>query len=225
MAIMLQVFITISLLVTGNGFKRSEHMNTTKKEDGLPDIGEAIRQKKSWAVIGVIATISAAAWMYWHNYKVEKPKTSPVEETYTVTNEPQVEIKKTAQEISAQPVANAEKQTTQPMSEEEIKQQIALIQEKQKALQQRLAAPLMLVNTSQTGNTSAITQSAKSSSGDINTQFMNQVSAQTTEFSTATPIGPLNMVIAEGSLIHAILESATNSDLPGYVRASVSEPV
>ena len=42
---------------------------------------------------------------------------------------------------------------------------------------------------------------------------------------TATTIGSLNTVIAEGSLIHAILESATNSDLPGYLRASVSEPV
>ena len=40
----------------------------------------------------------------------------------------------------------------------------------------------------------------------------------------ASTIGPLNEMIAEGSLIHATLESAANSDLPGYLRATVAEP-
>jgi type IV secretion system protein VirB10 len=54
---------------------------------------------------------------------------------------------------------------------------------------------------------------------------MQQTAAQTTEESSAISLGPLSTLIAEGSLIHATLESATNSDLPGYLRASVSEPV
>jgi type IV secretion system protein VirB10 len=40
----------------------------------------------------------------------------------------------------------------------------------------------------------------------------------------AAPIGSLSYIIAEGSLIHATLETATNSDLPGSVRAIVSDP-
>jgi type IV secretion system protein VirB10 len=51
------------------------------------------------------------------------------------------------------------------------------------------------------------------------------VSSENTASATATSIGSLNTVIAEGTLIHAILESASNSDLPGYLRASISEPV
>jgi type IV secretion system protein VirB10 len=53
---------------------------------------------------------------------------------------------------------------------------------------------------------------------------MDQVSVQGTETSIATRLAPLNAIIAQGSFIHATLESASNSDLPGYLRATVSEP-
>lgn len=110
-----------------------------------------------------------------------------------------------------------------PVNNELMQQQLAILQMKQKELQQRLIAPLMVV--SQTNSVAAKNEQSKRSSNDANTQFMNQVSAQTSESVAATNIGSLNTVIAEGSLIHAILESASNSDLPGMLRASVSEPV
>ena len=41
----------------------------------------------------------------------------------------------------------------------------------------------------------------------------------------ATNIGNANLVIAQGRMIEAILESAVNTDIPGYVRAVVSRDV
>lgn len=197
-------------------------MNENKREEGLPDIGEIFGQKKRFVIVVIVIVLVLIGCMYWYQ-KADQPQAKLVEETYSVTNESQIEVKKPEQEVTDQQTASAEPAPT--VNAEAMQQQIALIQEKQKELQQRLSAPLMLVNASQSSNANAVAQPSQSVSGDANTQFMNQVSAQTTATSVATHIGSLNKVIAEGSLIHAILESATNSDLPGYLRASVSEPV
>jgi type IV secretion system protein VirB10 len=53
---------------------------------------------------------------------------------------------------------------------------------------------------------------------------MQSVSRDQQKVVTASTITSLNYTITEGSLIHATFESAANSDLPGYVRAIVSEP-
>jgi len=54
---------------------------------------------------------------------------------------------------------------------------------------------------------------------------MDQVSAQDFSVSNAKIMAPLQYIVAEGHLIHAILESATDSDLPGFLRAIVSQAV
>jgi type IV secretion system protein VirB10 len=142
------------------------------------------------------------------------------EENYTLkSSNDEAELKK-VDTVVDKPVqiANTVPQAyTQPSQD-----QIAAIQEKQNELHQRLAAPLMLVSNNQQAKTEA--SQANERNSDRNIQFMNQVSSQATEVAVAKSIGALNSIIAEGSFIHAILESATNSDLPGYVRAVVSEP-
>ncbi len=188
------------------------------KEAGLPEVAEIQYKKKPilWVMLSAILIIGVSVFLH------EKPKQKsiePVEEAYTLeTNNPVEEVKNNPQPIVQ--VTPAEQQQHIVTQEE-----IALIHAKQAELQQRLAAPLMIVNNAQTNNTVTTTQSTQPNvaSNDRNTQFMNQVANQEVATATATHLGSLNSIIAEGSLIHAILEPATNSDLPGYVRAIVSE--
>lgn len=192
-----------------------------KKADGLPDVAEK-NKKKGVVMIVLIGLVTILIFSMNFFAKKTKQIVKPTEETYTVASDAQADIQK------SQPVADNKTSTSMPaqqVSPEVMQQQIALIQQKQQELQQRLSAPLMLVNTNQANSTTSTPQQTSSTSKDANTQFMNQVSAQAAETATATTIGPLNSMIAEGNFIHAILEPATNSDLPGYLRASVSEPV
>jgi type IV secretion system protein VirB10 len=103
-------------------------------------------------------------------------------------------------------------------------QRLEFIQAKQKEQQERLTAPLLIVknpseNKALNGTTKPLV------SGNENTDFMNQVSAQQPDTVQATHLQHLNYLITQGHLIHAVLESAINSDLPGYIRAEVREPV
>jgi type IV secretion system protein VirB10 len=194
--------------------------NKSKKEEGLPEISQESSKKQPIVVVLISIVVAVFFSMYFHT-KTNKKGVQPIEDTYVIQND-STENKKlppvVEQGIPAAPPSTK-------LSQEIIQQQIMLLQEKQKELQQRLTAPLMLVNGSQSKTTPATVQQAQAVSKDGNTQFMNQVSVQNTETVTATTIGPLNYVIAEGNYIHATLEPASNSDLPGDVRAIVSEPV
>jgi len=194
--------------------------NKSKTEDGMPDIAKGNSSQKKPIVLVMIAVVLTAICSIYFYTKSDRKPAKPVEETYTVSTDLQGANKK------EQPVATASVVSpTSQVSPEVVQQQVALIQEKKKELHQRLSAPLMLFSTNQSNTTTGAAQQTEVISKDPNTQFMNQVSAQSQEAVTATTMGPLNSIIAEGNLIHAILESATNSDLPGNLRASVSEPV
>jgi type IV secretion system protein VirB10 len=191
------------------------------KEEGLPEIAQFQHNPKLIAVlISVIVVIGLSLYFNKKSHpKVEKP----VEENYTVPVEPVIVDK-----VKNEPVSIQEEPEKKPDEKLDAKivQEVLMLQEKQKELQQRLSAPLMLVNNNSAGNsTTNNSPSGSPASSDANSQFMQQISNQHTDISTATSIGSLNSVIAEGTLIHAVLESASNSDLPGYLRAIVSDPV
>lgn len=196
--------------------------NQPNKTNGLPDIATLTQRRNIIFLVAALMVILGIIG-YPHFFKKEEKKiTETTEETYVVSPILKEQPKKI--EVAAPPSQQSE---APPVNSEVLKQQIALIQQKQKELQERLAAPLMLVNNSntQSSNTVNANQVNQPVPRDPNTQFMNQVSAQTTEAVTATSIGSLNAVIAEGSCIHAILESAINSDLPGTIRAIVTVAV
>lgn len=88
--------------------------------------------------------------------------------------------------------------------------------QKQEELFKRLKAPTLVLN-------SASYAANHNKSADKATAVADQTSKATTV--KATRLGDLGTLITEGTLIHAILESAINSDLPGSMRAVVSRPV
>lgn len=56
-------------------------------------------------------------------------------------------------------------------------------------------------------------------------QFAARVSNETVETATATRLQNQHALIAQGSLIRGVLETAIQSDLPGFIRAQVSHEV
>lgn len=191
-----------------------------KKDDGLPDIAQKLQQKKPILVVLIIFILVVCFCVLFGN-KTKKTTPSVTEESYAPETQVQTNIVKNVLNVAPQTNQNTSK--TNAPDPAVIQAQLALIQAKRDELKQRLSAPLMLVNNSQASNATGSSQKT-GSSDDANTQFLNQVSGQATDSVTASSIESLNTIIAEGSLIHGILEPATNSDLPGYVRAIVSEP-
>lgn len=191
-----------------------------KNKDGLPEVAEENKTKKMVVLLLISLMVVLICSIHFFT-KTDKKVSKPIEETYTIQNT-QVDIQKSQSVEKISSTANVPEPQVSP---EIVQQQIALIQQKRLELQQRLSAPLMLVNTNQSNTTTSTAEHKQSTSKDANTQFMNQVSTQSSDTVMATIIKPLNSIIAEGNLIHAILEPATNSDLPGHLRASVSVPV
>jgi type IV secretion system protein VirB10 len=116
----------------------------------------------------------------------------------------------------------------QPEIKQLSEQQLALLQAKQKELQQRLSAPIMLLdqNGNQSSNSTTSVKYPEKTLSDPNSQFLQQLSASNTNKRIqANSLGPLNQLIAQGQIMHAILETAINSDLPGSLRAIIDEPV
>ena len=63
------------------------------------------------------------------------------------------------------------------------------------------------------------------SSGDENMNFANQYGNQEVETAKSSKMQNLNTLIPQGTMIAAILETAVESDLPGMIRAVVSENI
>lgn len=201
--------------------KKDENEKIDQKNNGLPKVADVEVFRMPLIILAVIVFAVLAVSYGMFGGKTHKAKKAE-EETYLVPSMPVVEQKIETSQLTSNPEPEA-KQTE--MSGEEMRQKVMMLQEKQKEIQQRLAAPLMVVNNNQAATSSGTSQAVKPVSDDVNTQFMQQVSAQGVDVSQAVKLSPLNALIAEGNLIHATLETATNSDLPGYLRAEVNQPV
>lgn len=87
-------------------------------------------------------------------------------------------------------------------------------------------APGQIVPVASPGNFGGVGPVSAAGFGqDRNQAFLNRIEAQPTQTVHATALRNLENVIAEGTMISAVLETAIQSDLPGRVRAVVSEPI
>ena len=190
--------------------------NNAVQEAGLPEIAQK-NHKNNPIILAIIVILMITLMSMIFYTKTNKKTITAPDEIYTV----QTDNKESS--LPIKPVANLTPIQTNPTRPTLTQDQIAFIQEKQKELRERLSAPLMIVNNS-ASNKVLDRAAASTTSNDPNTQFMERLAKQDVAAIKAISIGPLNQIIAEGSLIHAVLEPATNSDLPGLVRAIVSEP-
>jgi type IV secretion system protein VirB10 len=201
--------------------KKDESEVTNVKNKGLPMVADVEVYRTPLIAVAVI--MLAVLVVGFGVYKGKSADTQKVdEETYTISALPATEKQVEETQSAAEQVNEAKQPEISP---EELQQKVMMLQEKQKEIQQRLAAPLMIVNNNQVAASSGDAQRASPVSDDANTQYMRQVSNQGVDVSHTMKLSPLNALVAEGSLIHATLETATSSDLPGYLRAMVNQPV
>lgn len=109
--------------------------------------------------------------------------------------------------------------------------------EQQKKMQKRLHSPQMIFDqssptaTSPSSTRGSVVAGAGSSltegadMGDANVAFAAQAASQGFETSRAVRMRNLDTLIPQGTMIGGILETAIQSDLPGMVRAIVSEDI
>ncbi len=85
----------------------------------------------------------------------------------------------------------------------------------------RIRSNMMIING---GNKAENANAAKATPiGDPNSVFADNVlHATSAEKAAATGLSNLNMTIAQGKIVNAVLETAINTDLPGTIRAIVS---
>ena len=67
--------------------------------------------------------------------------------------------------------------------------------------------------------------SPQAATGSGNEQFAQRVGTKQPEASEARQLNNLNRLVPQGAIISAVMETALNSDLPGYARAMVTKDV
>ncbi len=95
------------------------------------------------------------------------------------------------------------------------------------ALTRRIHSPMLTLNSGPKGPSTSGTKhsSAVIDSNDPNSTFAQSVSATQADRVAARKVESLTSTIIQGKLIHAVLESAIDSTLPGSIRAIVSHDV
>jgi type IV secretion system protein VirB10 len=197
--------------------KKTNQETTPPSTEGLPEIAEPHYKRSFFLILLAGVLLLLATHVYFQMRKPTYKTEFSVEENYTI---PKTEAEKIKSYPTSEKLTPAAKKV---LSE----QQLAVLQAKQKELQQRLSAPLLLFHAEAQHPSTTAVESALEKNGmtDPNTQFLQQATRVTDKAVQATRIGPLNQLIAQGQLIHAILETAINSDLPGSLRAIIDKPV
>jgi type IV secretion system protein VirB10 len=91
---------------------------------------------------------------------------------------------------------------------------------------ERLRAPSLVVDTGPSAAEAAAVRAALSREGlNASEAFAARIGDSENAPATAAHIGDLSSTVIEGTLIAGVLETAINSDLPGFTRAIVSEDV
>jgi type IV secretion system protein VirB10 len=104
-----------------------------------------------------------------------------------------------------------------------------LAQEEERRKWERLRAPQVIAdNAAAAASAANHDEGGRAANGpedDPNQRFLASVSAAGVEISRATKNNRTDALVAQGTMIRGVLETAVQSDLPGMVRAIVSENV
>ncbi len=89
----------------------------------------------------------------------------------------------------------------------------------------RLKSAIVIFKKDSSGNEGHSDSNRAVDSTDPNRRFQEEVGSDVVPTSQATRLGNLDLKILQGKIIDAIMETAVNSDLPGMVRAIVSNDI
>mgnify|MGYP002716501846 CR=1 FL=1 len=130
------------------------------------------------------------------------------------------------------PAAPAPPLTMVPPNDDEARRLAELErlrQEEERRKWERLRAPQVIADnasaTAAAANPNDTNQAAGAPDDDPNRRFLASVSAAGVDVSRATKNNRIDALVAQGTFIRGVLETAVQSDLPGMVRATVTENV
>lgn len=202
---------------------------------GIPSVKQNSDYTKIYAALFLLVGVVAIIFVIVDGMKASAPKkmTQAEEETfqtYSGNAEPYINdpIIEPPEEILAQPLPEQAPDTSQL---ELLMQQEAMriAREKQLEAKKRIASPQVIFDQKSSGILPASGSSASNNSltgpDDPNLAFAAQYGNNSVETARASQLENLNTLITQGTMIDGILETAIQSDLPGMVRAIVSEDV
>ena len=214
--------------------------NKDPKIEGDRDI-PLVAQSADYSRLGIIAFLIVGTLgivlivMDAMNKNQPTPMTKAEEVEFKVpssASEPYIEIieKQEAPEkqTTKEPYDAAAAQYERQMQQEALR----LAKEHQRQVEKRLHSDQLIYDDSASSLTSNAASAPGSSSagtffgdGDKNMEFANQYGNAGVQTAKATQLQNLSTLIAQGTMIDGILETAIQSDLPGMIRAIVSEDV
>jgi type IV secretion system protein VirB10 len=180
-----------------------------KQEDGLPRVAEK-KANNPLVLLGLVLIVGVFIFGLFGTHRPAKTSDHWIDENYTPAPLPR-------RALPSQPLAKTEKVSISDA-------QRAWVQAKQQELAQRLHAPLVMVKAEHSTPSPGALREEKGML-DANTQFMHSAASESPSSSRVMLMGPLHSLIAEGSFIPAVLETAIHSDLPGRIRAMVNRSV
>jgi type IV secretion system protein VirB10 len=92
-------------------------------------------------------------------------------------------------------------------------------------LPERLRTPSLVYDAGPASAAASVTAGAAATGATAAEQFAARITTSENTPATATDIGDLSATVIEGTILSGVLETAINSDLPGFTRAIVSEDV
>ena len=205
---------------------------------GIPSI--AAVTTKQYILGGAFLTLAAVAIIFVviDGIKKNEPKSFVQAEEIAFKNgsgssTPYIEPEPMPREEELQPAPSTQDYDPLAAQRELAMQQEALrmAQEQKRRMEQRIASPQLIydqssgVSPANTGGGQAAGGGALLAGDDPNTAFANQNANLDVETATASQLQNLHSLIAQGTMIGGILETAIQSDLPGMVRAVISEDV
>ena len=208
---------------------------------GIPSVKQKGDYSKIYGALFLLVGVIAIGFIIMDGMNENKPKrlTEANEDsfqTYTGNSGPFINdpVEAPSEIILSEPQPQVDTQVDRGPSQYEIMMQqeaLRIAKEKQAEAKRRLQAPQLIFDegiTASTQSPSATntgTGGLLSNSSDPNLAFASRYGNTGAETVTASQLNNLSTLITQGTMIDGILETAIQSDLPGMVRAIVSENV
>lgn len=208
----------------------------------IPSVASPPKSQRMFMAVFLMAALVAMIYVVWDGINKNKPKSlvDPLEVTFSSSGSasgPYIEpdpVEPPAEALLPQHDPNYDPLAAQ--KELALQQEaLRMAREQQKKLEQRLLSPQLVYDQTNNPGTSAGGQTVDGGTSgatllgggdaDANVVFANQYSNLDVETVQANQLQNLHALIPQGTMIPGILETAIQSDLPGMVRAIVSQDV
>lgn len=199
-----------------------------KKDEGLPNIANS-NSKPKWIGISVVV-IAALIFLFLINSKSKKKVVVDEVETADAPLSFQETVGPSLNLAEIEDNQTSESSSATKALEDKLVQLQALLEsnsENEKEARIRASAPTLIIDHKFNQQNIAVKSAiaTKSSSTDVNTRFLNNTARAKPVAVQAKKLHGLSDLITEGTIIHATMETAINSDLPGSLRAVINRPV